>query len=233
MGKTPSNESTSYQQKSKPQEHFTRAQDSWNEVYGRAISGKRNWRNLCFILSLVLLFAISGVIYQGSQSKVIPYVVVLDKAGQELHTGIAVKTLTNDVKIIKKELEGFVKKGRLASVDRQLMRQNFDWIYAHMLPNTPALKKLNAYYEKNNPFTMVRQETRIVRQITSTLPVTKDTYAIEWEEAIRKVSDGEIKSLGKYKAIITIIQKDPETEKQLKLNPFGIWIVDYQWEKKL
>ena len=216
----------------KPHEHFLNAQGSWNEVYGRAIAGKRNWRNLCFVLSIVLLFAISGLMWQGSQSHVIPYVVVLDKAGQELHTGIAEKSTTADVKIIKQELGSFIKKNRIASVDRQLMRQNIDWVYAHMLQNTAALKKLNAHFQKNNPFEMVSKETRIVKRINSILPVTDSTWSIEWEEITRGISDGEITKTAKYNAIITILNKDPETDRQRELNPFGIWIIDIEWEKK-
>jgi type IV secretion system protein TrbF len=214
-------------------EHFMRAQSSWNEIYGRTIADKRNWRTLCFVLALVLLFAIAGLIWQGSQSKVIPYVVVLDKAGQELHTGIAAKSSVVNPKIMKQELGLFIKKNRLASVDRQLMRQNIEWIYAHMLPNTSALKKLNANFRKNNPFQIIKKETRIVKKITSMLPVTDNTWSVEWQEVTRGISDGEILSDEKYNAIITVLKKAPETDKQLKLNPFGIWIIDIEWEKKL
>lgn len=217
---------------SEPHEHFLEARTSWNEVYGRAISGKRNWRNLCFVQGLVLLFAISALIWQGSQTKVIPYVVVLDQTGQELHTGIAAKSSTADAKIIRQELGSFIKKTRLTSVDRQLMHQNIEWVYAHMLPNTAALKKLNAHFQKNNPFKMVKKETRIVKRINSILPVTDNTWSIEWHEVTRGVSDGEIVSTEKYNAIITVLKKDPETQKQLELNPFGIWVVNIEWEKK-
>ncbi len=224
--KTPSLES------SKPQSHFLNAQSSWNEVFGRAISDKRNWRAMCFVLVIALLFAIAGLMWQGSQSKVIPYVVVLDKAGQELHTGIAAKSATTDVKVIKQELGAFIKKNRLTSVDRQLMRQNVAWVYAHMLPNTAALKKLNAHFQKNNPFKMIKTETRIVKRINSILPVTDSTWSIEWEEVTRGISDGEVLHTIRYNAIITVLKKDPETDNQLELNPFGIWVLDIEWEKK-
>ncbi len=213
-------------------ESFINAQDSWNEVYGRQVSEKRNWRNLCFVMGLLLLFSISGLIWQKSQSKVIPYVVVLDKAGQELYTGVADKSSVTDAKVIKQEIGLFIKKNRLTSVDRQLMRQNIDWIYAHMLPNTAALKKMNAHFRENNPFETVNTQTKIVKKINTILPVTENTWSTEWLEITRGISDGEITATEKYSAIITIIKKAPETDKQLELNPFGIWITDIQWEKK-
>ncbi len=220
-------------EKSNPKEHFIRAQEAWNQVYGRAISDKRNYRALCFVLALVLLGAIAGLTWQGSQSKVIPYVVVLDKAGQELHTGIASKSSTSDIKIFKKELGSFVKKNRLASVDRQLMLQNIKWTYAHLLPSTTAYKKINAYFKKNNPFELISRETRIVDKINSILPVTDNTWAMEWQETRRNTSDGDIIETAEYKAILTVLKKAPETEEQWDHNPFGIWIIDFEWEKKL
>lgn len=212
--------------------YFLNAQKQWNQVYGRVISDKRNWRNISFILTLLLLAAISGIVWQGAQSKVVPYVVVLDENGQELHSGIAGKTIPTDTKIIKKELGSFVKMNRLASKDIQLMRQNVDWMYAHMLPNTSALKKLNAHFRSNNPFELIKKKTRIVDHITSILPVTQNTWAIEWQETLRRAGDATIIETVKYKAIVTILTKNPETQKQRKLNPFGIWILDIEWEKK-
>ncbi|MBU1343519.1 MAG: hypothetical protein KKE44_10040 [Proteobacteria bacterium] len=212
--------------------HFIRAQEAWNEVYGRAVSGKRNWRNLSFVLAIVLLAAIAGLTWQGSQSKVVPYVVVLGKDGQELHTGIASKSSTTDTKVIKKELESFLKKNRLASVDRQLMLQNINWVYAHLLPNTPSLKKLNAHFKENNPFELINKKTRIVDQVNSILPVTDNTWSVEWIETTRDVSNGDVIKTENYKAIITVLKKDPETQEQWNLNPFGIWVIDFEWEKK-
>ncbi len=218
--------------KGSQQESFLRAQEAWNEIYGRAISDKRNWRTMCFILSLLLLGAIAGITWQGTQSKVVPYVVVLDKAGQEIHTGKAVKTTTLDEKIFKQEIVSFVKKTRLATVDRQLMKQNVDWVYAHLLPNTSAYKKLNNFFRETNPFELVKTKTRIVTQVSSILPVTNNTWSVEWVETLRNISDGEVAETARHKAIITVSKKDPETEKQWDHNPFGIWIIDIEWEKK-
>lgn len=217
---------------SRGQDPFLRAQEAWNEVYGRAVSGKRNWRAMCFVMAILLLAAIAGIIWQGAQSKVVPYVVVLDKEGQELHTGKATKSATVDDKIFKKELGSFIKKARLTSVDRQLMKQNIGWLYAHILPNTLAYKKLNNYYQKNNPFELVKKKTRIVNRINSILPVTDNTWSVEWQETVRNVSDGEIDKIVNYNAILTVSKKNPETQAQWDHNPFGIWIVDIEWEKK-
>lgn len=219
--------------KTDPYQHFLNTKGAWDQVFGNAIAAKRNWRNLSFVLSLGLLLAIAGAFWQGSQSKIVPHVIVLDKEGQELYSGAVKTSSKTDPKMIKKELGSFIKKNRLASVDRQLMLQNIDWVYAHMLPNTNALKKMNAHYQENNPFEMIAKETRIVERINSVLPVTKNTWAIEWQEAVRGVSDGEVIGTSKYKAIITISSKNPETPKQWSLNPFGIWIIDIEWEKKI
>lgn len=215
-----------------PQEHFLRAQQAWNEVYGRAVSAMRNWRNISFILAIVLLAAIAGLTWQGAQSKVIPYVVVLDKEGQGLHAGLAAKSATTEEKVIKTELESFVKKVRLASMDRQLMLQNINFVYAHLKTNTPALKKLNAHFQGNNPFEVISKQTVIVDKVTSVLPVTENTWALEWTETSRNITNGDILKTENYKAIATVLRQDPETNEQWNSNPFGIWVADFEWELK-
>ena len=212
--------------------HFLKGQEAWNEVYGRAVSAMRNWRNLSFALVIVLLAAVAGLTWQGAQSKVVPYVVVLDKDGQELHSGLAGKNPTTEAKVIKAELENFIKKGRLASMDRQLMLQNINFVYAHLKNNTPALKKLNAHFQENNPFEVISKQTKIVDKVTSALPVTENTWSLEWTETSRDISNGEILKTENYKAIATILRQDPETPEQWSSNPFGIWIVDFEWESK-
>jgi len=141
-------------------------------------------------------------------------------------------TTTVDEKIFKQEIGSFLKKTRLASLDRQLMKQNVDWIYAHMLPNTSAYKKLNSFYRENNPFTLIKKQTRIVDQISSILPVTENTWSVEWIETLRNVASGDVEETARFKAILTLSKKNPETKEQWDHNPFGIWIVDIEWEKK-
>ncbi|MCP3876131.1 MAG: type IV secretion system protein [Desulfobacteraceae bacterium] len=65
------------------------------------------------------------------------------------------------------------------------------------------------------------------------LPVTDNTWAMEWQETRRNTSDGDIIETAKFKAILTVLKKAPETEEQWDHNPFGIWIIDFEWEKKL
>ena len=215
-----------------PQDHFLKGKEAWDEVYGRAVSAMRNWRNLSFTLVLALLAAIAGLTWQGAQSKIVPYVVVLDKDGQELHSGLAGKSATTEAKVIKAELENFIKKVRLASMDRQLMLQNINFVYAHLKNNTPALKKLNAHFQENNPFELISKQTKIVDKVTSVLPVTENTWSLEWTETSRDISNGEILKTENYKAIATVLRQDPETPEQWSSNPFGIWIVDFEWESK-
>lgn len=214
------------------QDHFLKGREAWNEVYGRSVSAMRNWRNLSFVLAIVLLAAIAGLTWQGTQSKVIPYVVVLDKEGQQLHAGVAAKNTTMEEKLVKAELENFVKKVRLASMDRQLMLQGINFVYAHLKNSTPAQKKLNAHFQENNPFELISKQTRIVDKVTSVLPVTDNTWAIEWAETTRSITNGDILKTENYKAIATVLQQEPVTAEQWTSNPFGLWIINFEWELK-
>jgi len=210
---------------------FTNARENWNEIYGKAIASKRTWRTLCFILSIAIIASIAGIVWIGSQSKITPYVIVLDETKRELYSGLITKSSKVTDIIVKRELELFVKKMRLASLDKELMMQNMDWVFAHLLTNTNSYKKLTKHFQDNNPFELIKKQTRLVEKINSALPITKNTWSVEWTETVRNV-DGEILETQDFKGIFTLSKKNPETKKQWSLNPFGLWIIDISWEIK-
>ena len=60
---------------------YVEARREWNERYGDYIYQAQHWRTMAIISGLIALIAVAGVAYIGAQSKVIPYVVEVDKHG--------------------------------------------------------------------------------------------------------------------------------------------------------
>ncbi len=62
-------------------ESYIQARREWDERYGDLVLGKRNWQ-LAFA-GLMLLSAVLavGIVWMGARTKVIPYVVEVDKLG--------------------------------------------------------------------------------------------------------------------------------------------------------
>lgn len=216
----------------KKQDHFLRQKRIWNELYGNAISSKRFWRTAAFLQFIVILALTAGLTWQGAQSKIIPYVVVLDTENNKIHQGIAKKTVKPSDRQIKSELKEFIQKKRLITTDIPLLKQNMHWVYAHLLPQTPAKQRLDEFFTANNPVLISKKKTKIVTKITSLLPITDMTWNAEWLEEERDINGELIAKDIAYMAIITIKVAIPQSDKQREDNPFGLWITDFQWEKK-
>ena len=60
---------------------YLSARREWNERYGDYIARARSWRWAAFGALAVSLVLAIGVVWQGAQSKVVPYVVEVDKLG--------------------------------------------------------------------------------------------------------------------------------------------------------
>lgn len=58
------------------------------ERYGSYIKERNRWRVIAVINSCIALISVLGVIYIGSQSKFIPYVVQVDRLGPMLQFNV-------------------------------------------------------------------------------------------------------------------------------------------------
>jgi type IV secretion system protein TrbF len=65
-------------------EFYFQARREWDERYGDLVLGKRNWQIACAGMMLVSLVLALGIVWMSARSKVIPYVVEVDKLGYAL-----------------------------------------------------------------------------------------------------------------------------------------------------
>ena len=53
----------------------------WNERYGDYIQQARQWRRLAILCASIALVAVLGIAWIGSRSKLVPYLVEVDRSG--------------------------------------------------------------------------------------------------------------------------------------------------------
>src|SRR5713226_5186637 len=62
-------------------EFYIQARREWDERYGDLVLGKRNWQITSAGLMLLSLILALGIIWMSARTKVIPFVVEVDKLG--------------------------------------------------------------------------------------------------------------------------------------------------------
>jgi type IV secretory pathway TrbF-like protein len=192
---------------------YLEARREWNERYGDYIHQAQHWRTMAIVSGLVALVAVIGIAYIGSRSKVVPYVVEVDKLGQAA------------------AVARFVSDWRTVTIDRPAQKGAIDRVYS-MLPNgSIALSKLNEFFKAHNPFARPAGETVAVA-VTNILPISDKTWQVEWQEVVRDLR-GQVQGTVRMKVSILVGITPPTQENLILINPLGVYITDLNWSQQL
>ena len=204
------------------------ARREWNERHGDYIVRAKNWRMMAFLSGLTAILAVGGLVASMLQNKIVPYVVEVDKLGNAAAIKPAHKASLVDESVVRAYLGRFVTDFRTISIDVQQQKSSLQRLYA-MLPNSsPALIRINEYFEAHSPFERAFAQTTSV-DIHSVLPLTDKTWQVEWTESERNLQGALMGPIKSYKASIAIANNPPTEEKIILVNPLGIYITDINW----
>jgi type IV secretion system protein VirB5 len=219
-----------YQPPEPPQLAYAQARKDWDDRIGSARVQAYNWRLFAFGVLLICLVETIGLIYQGSQNKITPYVVQVgsDGAVQAIGPAIQANTLPQDTQI-KYFLAQFVARLRTIPLDPVVAKQN--WLTAYAFLRPAAGVKMNALFQTENPATRPGNET-VQIQMNVVVPISPDTYQLRWKEDTYDKS-GVLQSTAYMTGSFTVDFTPPTTEKEIMVNPLGLYIKDFYWSHDL
>jgi type IV secretion system protein VirB5 len=219
---------------SAPENPYLNARRTWNDQAAANAATRQMWQILGILSLLIALGSVAGLVLLSQQSKVIPYVVEVDKLGNLAGAGFAQQTSTIDPRVQKATLGNWITNLRMVTPDAQLQRRAIFKVYALLHSGDPAFIKANEFLngdEKKNPF--ARAETLLVdTDIDSMLQQTATTWQVEWTETTRDRQGAPKGEPAHWRALLTVAIVPPAsdtTERQLLDNPLGIYIKDFVW----
>lgn len=208
---------------------YLNARRTWNSHTGSIVSANQTWTIIGLLSLFIAVASVGGVVYIGSKSKFIPYIIEVDNLGSVKNYGVASATSAKDPRIVKQAVVSFIENARLVTPDVALQEKAIFRVYSHLSQNDPATAKMNEWYGSKNP--LKRAETEVVNtQILSPpIPLTEDTWQLEWSETTRD-RDGSINDEPIHmKAVVTIYITDSSPDNDN--NPIGVYIKDYSWDR--
>jgi len=217
---------------------YLAARRTWNDQSAANVASRQMFQLLGVLALLVALAGVGGMFYIGSQSRFVPYVVEVDRLGQQQAVARADRAAPIDQRVLHAAVADWVGSMRLVTPDIALQRKAVFKVYAMLAPNDPATAKANEWLngtEESNPFKRAARETASI-EITSVIPQTPDTWQVDWMETVRDrqgVKKGEAQ---RWRALVTVyvIPATPETtEEDLRNNPLGVHVRDFFWSKQL
>jgi type IV secretion system protein VirB5 len=217
---------------------YLNAQRVWNSHVGSLIASRTLWQAVGVVSLLIVLASVGGLIYVGSQSKFIPYVVEVDKIGTARAYAPLASASPVDQRVVRAAVADFVWNARLVTPDIALQRKAIFQVYAVLAKRSPATNKMTAFLNgtpESSPFKRAEKETVNV-EIASIIPQTAQTWQVDWKETVRDRNTGAIVGEPyRMRALITVrINADAPgaSEEQMRANPLGIYVHDYAWSKQ-
>lgn len=212
-------------------EKYLASRREWLERYGDYIAQAKNWRLAAlgsFVVSAVLA---AGLVYEADRVHVVPYVVEVNKLGDAVRLAQEVTAGTYETPIVTHVLTHWIRlvRSRIPNVPAEKEQYNSSYYYI----SSKVQSALNAYYRRHNPYKDFSDKLggRTV-QIISALPLGKitksgGTYQIQWTET-QYAHSGAIQSESHWEGTISYIVTHPVN---ITVNPFGIYITSFSWNK--
>ena len=217
---------------------YLSARRSWNDHVGAVVASRQMWQLLGILSLLIALAGVGGMIYIGSHSRFVPYVVEVDKLGQAVAVAPAQRAAAVDQRVVHASVASFISDARVVTPDVALQRKAVFRLYSMLSANDPATAKTNEWLngtEDSTPFKRAARET-VSTEVLSVLPQSPDTWQVDWVEAVRD-RQGILKGAPfRMRALVTVysVPATPQTtEEQVRNNPLGIYVRDYSWSKQL
>jgi len=206
---------------------FEAQRRSWNERYAVHVQHARHWRYAAFGAIGVSIVAVAGALHYAEMPRVTPFIVEVDHLGDAVAVKRADIAAPIDPRILKAELARWIFNARTVSADATAQRSYIVDAIAMLDEHGAAYQQYHDWFSAHNPFTRAASELVTV-EISSVLPVSANTWRIEWREETR-TRGGTLEGKHDWEATVTVSVSPPTTDKEILKNPVGLYIESYSW----
>ena len=209
---------------------YINAREEWLERYGSYISRAAQWRVMGYLLALALLVSVSGNVIQARQVKTVPYIIEVDNLGKAAVVARADRASATPKRLIQASIAACIADWRTVTADVELQRRMIERLSFFTAGSAKGI--LREWYEANNPFEIARNRLVHVEVRGLPLPVSPNSYRVEWTETVRSHA-GVLLDSTTYEATVTIQINPPTTDAVLLRNPGGVYITAISASKVL
>ncbi|WP_288230755.1 type IV secretion system protein [uncultured Desulfovibrio sp.] len=201
---------------------YLNARQEWLERYGSYINRAAQWRLTAFIALLLLGGSIMGNVIQANQVKAIPYIIEVDKLGKAAVTTRADQASAAPLRLIQAEIAACITDWRTVTADIELQKQMIQRLSFFVAGSAKGV--LKEWFTTNNPYEIAKAGKLVHVEIKSLpLPVSADSYRVEWTETVRAHSGVALENHS-YEATVSVQINPPTAEAVLLRNPGGVYI---------
>ena len=207
------------------------ARNEFSNAFGDLARGKRNWQLVTFGLAIALIVLAIGNVRLAASSRVVPYVVQVDRFGQIVNVGAAEAMARPDQRLVSSQLAQFIRSVRSVLPAAASAAQADVLRRAYAFASAEAATFLNEYFSAshNDPRVL---GTRLARQVdvTAVLPVPNSAvWRLRWTETERWLQGGDAMRRTAWEGYVTVKLAPPKTAETVQDNPLGIYVTSITW----
>ncbi|RYZ90872.1 MAG: type IV secretion system protein [Proteobacteria bacterium] len=183
---------------------------------------------MAIILAFAVVIMAVGIVYIGSKSKFVPYVIETDSKRRVISSALLTSE-SMDYRTIRYELVQWITNYRSVVSDPELQKKYVYKAYSYAAAGSKAKLSMDEWFSSgNNPYARVKEYTLLITH-ESQIKLSDNSYQIDWTETRR---DNGNKVIGEehFRAIVTYEFKDVTSE-MIEHNPFGLFIKTFSIQK--
>lgn len=211
-----------------PETPFQRAGQLWDERIGSARVQAKNWRLMAFGGLFLSAGLGGGLLWQSMQSRVVPYVVEVDRLGEARAISAAEAGFHPTDPQIAWHLARFITDIRAVSLDAVVTRER--WLEAYAHTTRRGAQFLSDYARSADPFAQIGERTVSV-QVTSVVRASDRSFQVKWVET--SYERGAETGRAHWTAILTVSVEPPSSAEVLRQNPLGLYVDAIDWSREV
>jgi type IV secretion system protein TrbF len=197
----------------------------WNDRYDNLTKSRKHWQ-LAFVGALLVVIIQSVFIGCLSLRTAIQPFVVETTQGMPYAIKPVNAVSMNDSRLVNYALNQFIMNVRTVLKDTEAEKNIL--INAYAFSAKQAKTFLHEYFLEHDPFKTAAQYTVSV-QIVNSLPISKNTWQISWDES-RRDSSGKLIDKTRWLAQLHY-ETGAINSRFVTENPFGIYITEMTWSE--
>ncbi|MGB3544467.1 VirB8/TrbF family protein [Rubrivirga sp.] len=208
-----------------------RGRTEFHRAFSDLAKGKRNWQLAAFFAFAILALALGGLVTLAAQSRVVPYVVEVDRLGRASAIAPAEAVPAVADRVVIAALSAFVSNIRTVYADPVAQRDAVYRAYATIGGDARAF--LEGYFSdpQNDPRRLGTGARRSV-EIVAVIPVPgaasgARTYRVTWNETESSPQRGD--SERAWEGYLSVVVSPPTTTEGIERNPLGVFVTDLSW----
>jgi len=204
-----------------------------NDRYLDLSLARRNWMIAALVLAGGVVVLSAALAWLAAQSRVQPYVAVVDDRYRVLSFGPAERVGQDEAllrRVTQAKIAEFIRNARSVAADPIAQVQIMDEVWAHAAADTRQM--LSAYYADHNPGVAAQQGRRVSIEIDSVLLRSDRTWDVRWTE-IEWDPSGVPKSRERWEARLAVDVAPPRDPERVLENPLGLYVTGLSWSRLL